>query len=138
MLMPRKVKHRKMFRGKHPRNAAVATRGITVAFGSYGLKAAEGGLITARQIEAARRTITRHMQRSGKYWIRIFPDYPMTKTGDETPMGKGKGAVDYYVAKVRPGRIIFEIDGVDESVAREACRLAGNKFGIKTKFITKH
>ncbi len=136
--MPRKVKHRKMFRGKHPADTGTATRGIVVAFGSYGLKVLEGGLITARQIEAARRTITRKMQRTGKYWIRIFPDHPMTKSGDETPMGKGKGGVDYYVAKVRSGKIIFEIDGVSEEVAREACRLAGNKFGIKTKFVTKH
>ncbi len=136
--MPRKVKHRKMFRGKHPEDASAATRGITVAFGSYGLKVVEGGLITARQIESARRTITRKMQRTGKYWIRVFPDHPMTKTGDETPMGKGKGGVDYYVAKVRPGKIIFEIDGISEELAKEACRLAGNKFGIKTKFITKN
>ena len=99
--MPRKVKHRKMFRGKHPVDAGAATRGITVAFGSYGLKVLEGGLITARQIEAARRTITRKMQRTGKYWIRTFPDHPMTKSGDETPMGKGKGPVDSYVARVK-------------------------------------
>jgi len=136
--MPRKVKHRKVFRGKHPKDAAPATRGIEVSFGEFGLKAVEGGLVTARQIEAARKTITRQMQRSGKYWIRIFPDHPMTKTGAETPMGKGKGAVDYYVAKVRPGKIIFEISGVDEEIAKEAFRLAGSKFGIKTKFVMKH
>ncbi|PID51741.1 MAG: 50S ribosomal protein L16 [Candidatus Moraniibacteriota bacterium] len=136
MLMPRKVKHRKMHRGSLPKGNA--QRGTTVSYGSYGIKAATPGLITARQIESARRTITRYMQRTGKYWIRIFPDHPMTKKGDETPMGKGKGAVDYYVVKVKPGKILFEVDGIDEKVAREAFRLAGNKFGIKTRFVAKH
>jgi large subunit ribosomal protein L16 len=136
MLMPRKVKHRKMFRGGRLRGEA--KRGTVVSFGSFGLKATTSGLITARQIESARRTITRYMQRTGKYWIRIFPAHPMTKKGDETPMGKGKGAVDYYVAKVRPGRILFEIDGVDEEIAKEAFRLAGHKFGVKTRFISRH
>jgi len=136
MLMPRKVKHRKMHRGSIPKNKA--TRGTTVSFGSYGIKAMTPGLITARQIESARRTITRYMQRTGKYWIRIFPDHPMTKKGDETPMGKGKGTVDYYVAKVRPGKIIFEVDGIDEKTAREAFRLAGHKLGVKTRFVAKH
>jgi large subunit ribosomal protein L16 len=136
MLMPRKVKHRKMHRGSLPKSKA--TRGTTVSFGSYGMKAMTPGLITARQIESARRTITRYMQRSGKYWIRIFPDHPMTKKGDETPMGKGKGAVDYYVVKVRPGKILFEVDGISEEVAREAFRLAGHKLGIKTRFVSKH
>lgn len=134
--MPKKVKHRKMHRGGPLRGNA--TRGITVAFGNFGLKAVVSGNITARQIESARRTITRHMQRTGKYWIRIFPDYPMTKKGAEVGMGKGKGAVDHYVAKVRAGRILFEVDGIDEATAREAFRLAGHKFGVKTKFIAKH
>ncbi len=115
-----------------------AKRGTTVSFGSYGIKATTPGLITARQIEAARRTVTRYMQRTGKYWIRIFPDHPMTKKGDETPMGKGKGAVDHYVAKVKPGKVIFEVDGIDEEMAREAFRLAGHKFSVRTKFVSKH
>ena len=133
--MPRKVKHRKMHRGSLPNGQS--KRGRTVSFGSYGMKTMTSGLITARQIESARRTITRYMQRSGKYWIRIFPDHPMTKKGDETPMGKGKGAVDHYVAKVRAGKVIFEVDGIDEETAREAFRLAGHKFGVKTRFVSK-
>ncbi len=134
--MPKKVKHRKVHRGGPIRGQA--TRGTTVAFGSYGIKTTTAGMITARQIESARRTITRTMQRTGKYWIRIFPAHPMTAKGAEVPMGKGKGAVDHYVAKVRPGRILFEIDGVSEAEAREACRLAGHKFGVKTKFVVRH
>ncbi len=133
--MPKKVKHRKWHRGGKPRG--VATRGVLVSFGSYGLKALEPGLITARQIEAARRAMTRYIQRGGKVWIRIFPDKPMTKKGDETPMGKGKGSVDHFVAKIQSGRILFEMDGIEEKVAREALRLASNKLGIKTKFVTK-
>lgn len=136
MLMPRKVKHRKMHRGGKLRGDT--KRGNIVSFGSFGIKVVVSGLITARQIESARRTITRYMQRTGKYWIRIFPAHPMTKKGDETPMGKGKGVVDYYVVKVKPGKVLFEIDGVDEKTAREAFRLAGHKFGVKTKFVTKH
>lgn len=114
-----------------------ATRGTVVSYGSFGLKAETSGLVTARQIESARRTITRYMQRSGKYWIRIFPDHPMTKKGDETPMGKGKGAVDHYVAKVRAGRVMFEVDGIDEKTAREAFRLAGHKLSLRTRFVVK-
>ena len=136
MLMPKKVKHRKIHRGGPIKGQA--TRGNTVAFGTYGLKAVSPGAITARQIESARRTITRTMQRTGKYWIRIFPAHPMTAKGAEVGMGKGKGTVDYYVAKVRPGRVMFEIEGVTEDEAREAFRLAGHKFGVKTKFVTKH
>ncbi len=135
MLMPRKVKHRKMHRGGAPKGNA--TRGTTVSFGSYGIKATTAGRISARQIESARRTVTRYMQRTGKYWIRIFPDHPMTKKGDETPMGKGKGAVDHYVVKVRPGKVIFEVDGIDEKSAREAFRLAGYKLSVGTKFVSK-
>ncbi len=134
--MPRKVKHRKMHRGRLPEGEA--HRGTVVSFGSYGIKATTPGLITARQIESARRTITRYMQRTGKYWIRIFPAHPMTKKGDETPMGKGKGVVDYYIVKVKPGKILFEVDGIDEATAREAFRLAGNKLGVKTRFVAKH
>ncbi len=114
-----------------------ATRGTIVSYGNFGLKAETSGLVTARQIESARRTITRYMQRSGKYWIRIFPDHPMTKKGDETPMGKGKGSVDYYVAKVRAGKILFEVDGIDEKTAREAFRLAGHKLSVRTRFVAK-
>ncbi|MCK4635491.1 MAG: 50S ribosomal protein L16 [Candidatus Moranbacteria bacterium] len=136
MLMPRKVKHRKMHRGGKLRGDA--KRGTKVSFGNFGMKATSSGLVTARQIESARRTITRYMQRTGKYWIRIFPAHPMTKKGDETPMGKGKGAVDYYVAKVKSGKMLFEIDGVDEETAREAFRLAGHKFGLGTKFVSKN
>ncbi len=133
--MPRKVKHRKMHRGGALKG--VAKRGTSVDFGSFGLKATTSGLVTARQIESARRTVTRYMQRTGKYWIRIFPDHPMTKKGDETPMGKGKGAVDHYVAKVKAGKIMFEIDGIDEKTAREAFRLAGHKLSVKTRFVMK-
>ena len=135
MLMPRKVKHRKMHRGSLP--TGKSKRGTTVSFGSYGIKAVTPGLITARQIESARRTITRYMQRSGKYWIRIFPDHPMTKKGDETPMGKGKGTVDHYIVKVKPGKIMFEIDGIDEETAREAFRLAAAKLPLGTTFVTR-
>ena len=135
MLMPRKVKHRKMHRGGKLKGNA--TRGTIVSYGSFGLKAETSGLVTARQIESARRTITRYMQRSGKYWIRIFPDHPMTNQGDETPMGKGKGAVDHFVAKVRAGKVMFEVDGIDEKTAREAFRLAGHKLSVRTRFVTK-
>jgi large subunit ribosomal protein L16 len=136
MLMPRKVKHRKMHRGGPLKGNA--KRGTTVSFGCYGIKATTSGLISARQIESARRTVTRYMQRTGKYWIRIFPDHPMTKKGDETPMGKGKGTVDHYVAKVKPGKVIFEVDGIDEETAREAFRLAGHKLSVGTKFVSKN
>ena len=135
MLMPRKVKHRKLHRGGKIRG--MASRGNTVNFGSFGLQAVSSGLVTARQIEAARRTITRYVQRGGKLWIRIFPDHPMTKKGDETPMGKGKGSVDHFVARIRRGTVLFEIDGVSEKAAREAMRLAGHKVSTKTKFVKK-
>jgi len=135
MLMPKKVKHRKIQRGGAIRGNA--NRGNAVSFGSFGLKALEPGLVTARQIEASRRAMTRYVQRGGKIWIRIFPDKPMTKKGDETPMGKGKGSVDHFVAVVKPGRVLFEMDGVKIGVAKEAIRLASHKLGIKTKFISK-
>jgi large subunit ribosomal protein L16 len=135
MLMPKKVKHRKVQRGGAIRGKA--TRGTSISFGSFGLKAMNSGLVTARQIEAARRAMTRYIQRGGKIWIRIFPDKPMTKKGDETPMGKGKGSVDHFVAVVRAGRILFEMDGVKMEVAQEAMRLSSHKLGIRTKFVSK-
>jgi large subunit ribosomal protein L16 len=135
MLMPRKVKHRKIQRGGKIRG--VASRGNEISFGSFGLKALESGLVSARQIEASRRAMTRYIQRGGKIWIRIFPDKPMTKKGDETPMGKGKGAVDHFVSVVRPGSVLFEMDGVKKEIAEEAMRLAAYKLCVKTKFIEK-
>jgi large subunit ribosomal protein L16 len=133
--MPKKVKHRKIHRGGLVRGTA--TKGTEVSFGSYGLKATTGGLVSARQIEAARRAMTRYIKRGGKIWIRIFPDKPMTKKGDETPMGKGKGSVDHFVAKVKQGRMLFEMDGVTLDLAKEAMRLASHKLAIKTRFIEK-
>ncbi len=135
MLMPKKVKHRKIHRGGAIRG--IATKGNTVSFGSFGLKATTSGLISARQIEAARRAMTRYVKRGGKIWIRIFPDKPMTKKGDETPMGKGKGSVDHFVAKIKEGRMLFEMDGIESSVAKEAMRLASHKLCVKTKFVVK-
>jgi large subunit ribosomal protein L16 len=135
-LMPRKVKHRKVQRGYDPKGT-VATRGDKVSFGSFGLKATEGGLISGRQIEAARRAMTRFIQRGGKVWIRIFPDMPMTKKGEQTPMGKGKGSPDHFVAKVSAGRMLFELDGVSEKVAAEAMRLAAYKLSVKSRFVVK-
>lgn len=135
MLMPKKVKHRKIHRGGAIRG--IATKGTEVSFGSYGLKATTSGLVSARQIEAARRAMTRYIKRGGKIWIRIFPDKPMTKKGDETPMGKGKGSVDHFVAKIKQGKMLFEMDGVTEDLAKEAMRLAAHKLAIKTRFIVK-
>src|SRR3989338_749215 len=124
MLQPKKTKYRKQFKG---RNRGVATSGATVSFGEFGLKAAERARITARQIEAARRSITRHIKRGGKLWIRIFPDKPITKKPLEVRQGKGKGPVEYWVAQIQPGRILFEIEGVSVEVAREAFALAAAK-----------
>jgi len=132
MLMPKRVKYRKQMRG---RMKGRASRGATVAFGEYGLQALEPCWMTSRQIEAARRAIVRHVERRAKVWIRVFPDKPVTKKPAETRMGKGKGAVDHWVAVVKPGRILFEIAGVDEDVAREAMRLATHKLPIKTQFV---
>jgi len=129
--MPKKVKHRKLQRGGKIRGNA--KRGTEVSFGSIGLKALEAGLVSARQIEAARRAMTRYVQRGGKIWIRIFPDKPMTQKGAETPMGKGKGTVDHFVAVVKPGRIIFEMDGVNHTIARQAMKLASDKLNVKTR-----
>jgi len=135
MLFPKKVKHRKWMKGR--RRAGVETRGTELAFGSFGLKALEGKWITARQIEAARRAIIRYLKRGGKFWIRIFPDKPVTQKGTEVPMGGGKGSVDHYVYPVRPGRIIFELEGVEEEIAREAFETASQKLPIRTKFIKR-
>ena len=129
--MPKKVKHRKIQRGGKIRGNA--KRGTEVSFGSIGLKSLEAGLVSARQIEAARRAMTRYVQRGGKIWIRIFPDKPMTKKGAETPMGKGKGSVDHFVAVVKPGRIIFEMDGVNHTIAKQAMKLAADKLNVKTR-----
>ena len=131
MLMPKKVKFRKQQRG---RMRGKAWKGHTVSFGDYGLKALEPGWITDRQIEAARVAITRFVKRSGNIWIRIFPDKPITKKPQETRMGKGKGSPEQWVAKVKPGRILYEMEGVTEEIAREAMRLAGHKLPIKTRF----
>ncbi len=134
MLQPKRTKFRKQHKG---RIHGEAKGGYEIAFGTYGLKAAEPERITARQIEAARRALTRHMKRQGSVWIRIFPDTPVTSKPTEVRMGKGKGSVDFWAAKVKPGRIMFEIDGVSETVAREALRLAAMKLPIKTRTIVR-
>ncbi|MBI4363735.1 MAG: 50S ribosomal protein L16 [Candidatus Doudnabacteria bacterium] len=134
MLMPKKIKHRKHHRG---RSSGKAMAGNSIAFGSFGLKSLENSWVTARQIEAARRAMTRYIQRGGKIWIRIFPDKPVTFHGNESPMGTGKGAVDHFVAVVQKGRVLFEMDGVTLDQASEAMRLAAHKLPVKTKFIQK-
>ena len=134
MLMPKRVKYRRVQRG---RMTGAASRGTTVTHGDYGLKALEPAWITSNQIEAARIAMTRYIKRGGKVWIKIFPDKPITKKPAETRMGKGKGAPEYWVAVVKPGRVMFEIGGVSEELAREAMRLAANKLPIKCKFVTK-
>ncbi len=134
MLMPKKVKYRKQQRG---RMRGIATRGNELSLGEFGLQATEPGWITSRQIEAARIAMTRYTKRGGNVWIRIFPDKPVTKKPAETRMGSGKGAPEYWVSVVKPGRVMFEIGGIPEDVAREALRLAGHKLPIKTKFISK-
>lgn len=135
MLQPKKVKHRKWQKGRS--RTKITKSGAKLSFGSFGLKVEEGAWLTARQLEAARRAITRYIQRGGKIWIRVFPDKPRTTKGVEVPMGGGKGSVDHYVAPVKPGKIIFEMDGVTEEIAREAFRLAGHKLPIKTKFVKR-
>jgi len=132
--MPKRVKYRKQFRG---RMKGQATRGTEVSFGDFGLQALEPAWITSRQIEAARRSIVRYVRRHGKYWIRIFPDKPVTAKPAETRMGKGKGAVDHWVAVVKPGRIMFELGGLPEETAREAMRLASFKLPIKCQFVKR-
>lgn len=134
MLLPKKLKHRKWHNGPI---RGKASSGTTMAFGTYGLKSLDAKRISSRQIEAARRAMTRYMQRGGKVWIRIFPNRPVTMKGSEVPMGKGKGAVDHYVAIVRPGTVLFEMEGVTEDIAREAMRLASHKLAVRTKFIVK-
>ncbi len=134
MLMPKRVKYRKQQRG---RMVGTESRGVDVSFGEFGLQALEPVWLTARQIEAARRAIVRYMKRRGKYWVRIFPDKPVTAKPAETRMGKGKGTVDHWVAVIRPGRVLFEVDGVPEDVAKEALRLASHKLPIRTQVITR-
>ncbi|MDA1038151.1 MAG: 50S ribosomal protein L16 [bacterium] len=136
MLMPKKVKHRKWHKGRRS-GKRLATQKTSLAFGSYGLKAITESWITSRQIEAARRAMTRHIKRGGKVWIRIFPDHPITAKGSEMPMGKGKGAVDHYITAVRPGTVMFEMDGVPEDIARRALELAAHKLPLKAKVVTK-
>jgi large subunit ribosomal protein L16 len=134
MLQPKRTNYRKQFKG---RIHGQATSGAELTFGSFGLKALEPERVTARQIEAARRAITRHMKRAGRVWIRIFPDVPVSKKPTEVRMGKGKGTPEYWVARVKPGRIMFELDGVSEEIAREALRLGAAKLPIKTRFIQR-
>jgi large subunit ribosomal protein L16 len=138
MLLPKKVKHRKVQRRRGQRNYRVATSKIKVDFGSFGLKVMEPAWLTSRQIEAARRAMTRYIKRGGKIWIRVFPDKPITNHGNESVMGGGKGSLDHFVAVVRPGTVVFEMDGVSEELAREAMRLAGHKLPVKTRFVTKN
>lgn len=135
MLLPSKTKYRKQHKG---RNTGVATRGTKVSFGEYGLKATGRGRLTSRQIEAARRAMTRHIKRGGRIWIRIFPDKPVSQKPAEVRMGKGKGNPEYYVAEIQPGKMLYEMNGVDEVLAREAFRLASAKLPIQTTFVIRH
>lgn len=134
MLQPKRTKFRKRFKGK---NRGYAQNGNRVSFGEFGLKAAERGRVSARQIEAARRAMTRHIKRGGKIWIRLFPDVPISKKPLEVRMGKGKGNVEYWVAKVQPGSVLYEMEGVSEEIAREAFKLAAAKLPIKTVFVSR-
>jgi large subunit ribosomal protein L16 len=134
MLLPKKLKYRKVRKGK---NEGIATRGNYVAFGDYGLQSQDNNDVTSRQIEASRQAMTRHIKRGGKIWIRIFPHTPRTRKPQDVKMGSGKGNPEFYVAKVKAGTVLFEMAGVEESVAREAMRLAGHKLPVKTKFIVK-
>lgn len=134
MLQPKRTKYRKQHKG---RNTGVATSGNHVSFGEYGLKATTRGRVTARQIEAARRAMTRHVKRGGKIWIRIFPDKPISKKPLEVRMGSGKGNVEYWVAEIRPGCVLYEMDGVTEEIAREAFKLASAKLPVLTSFVTR-
>lgn len=134
MLQPKRTKYRKQFKG---RNRGIATRGIKVSYGDYGLKSLEAGRITARQLEAARRAMSHHIKRGGKVWVRVFPDKPITKKPLEVRQGSGKGNVEYWVALVQPGRVMFEIEGVSEEVAREALGLAAAKLPVKTIFVAR-
>jgi len=134
MLQPKRTKFRKRQKG---RNRGLATRGNEVSFGEYGLKATARGRVTARQIEAGRRALTRHIKRGGKIWIRVFPDKPVSKKPLEVRMGKGKGNPEYWVAEVKPGHVLYEMEGVSESLAREAFRLAGAKLAVSTTFVSR-
>src|SRR3989339_1022844 len=136
MLIPKKVKHRKWQKGRG-RFRGVATRNVSIAFGLFGLKATTQGWINSRQIESARRVLTRYVRRGGKIWIRVFPDRPVTKKGNEVPMGGGKGSPDHYVATVKPGLVIFEMDGITEEQAREALESARHKLPVKAVFVKK-
>ena len=135
MLQPSRTKFRKQFKG---RNYGVATRGAKVSFGEFGLKAVDRGRLTARQIEAARRAMTRYIKRGGRIWIRIFPDKPISQKPAEVRMGKGKGSVEYWVAEIQPGKVLYEMDGVQEHVSREAFRLAAAKLPLRTVFVHKN
>ena len=134
MLQPKRTKFRKQMKG---RNRGLANRGNAVSFGEYGLKTLDRGRLTARQIEAARRAMTRHIKRGGKIWIRVFPDVPVTKKPLEVRQGKGKGSVEYWVCKVQPGKVLYEIEGVSEEIAREAFRLAAAKLPVQTSFVSR-
>ena len=134
MLQPKRTKYRKQFKGRVHGNAKGGSR---LNFGNYGMKAVTPGRITARQIEAARRAITRHMKRAGKVWLRVFPDVPVTGKPAEVRMGKGKGSPEYWMCRIKPGRVMFELDGVDEDVAREAFALASAKLPVQTRFIQR-
>ena len=134
MLQPKRTKYRKMFKGN---NYGLATRGSSVAFGDFGLKATERCRMTAREIEAARRAMARYVKRGGQIWIRVFPDVPISKKPLEVRMGSGKGNVEYWIAKVKPGKVLFEMEGVDEATAREAFRLAGAKLSVTTTFVKR-
>ena len=135
MLQPARTKYRKQHKG---RNYGVATRGAKVSFGEFGLKAVARGRLTARQIEAARRAMTRHIKRGGRVWIRIFPDKPISQKPAEVRQGQGKGNVEFWVAQIQPGKVLYEMDGVAESVAKEAFRLAAAKLPLKTTFVSRH
>lgn len=134
MLMPKKVKHRKTFKG---RMKGAAQRGTEISFGDYGLQATNCGWLSSRQIEAARRAMTRYIKRGGKIWIRVFPDKPLTRKPAETRMGKGKGSPESWVAVIRPGMMLYEMQGVDQATAQEAFRLAAHKLPVSTKFVTR-
>jgi large subunit ribosomal protein L16 len=134
-MQPKRTKYRKQFKGT---NAGLAQSGNYVAFGEFGLKATSRARMTARELEAARRAMTRYVKRGGQIWVRVFPDVPITKKPLEVRMGSGKGNVEYYVAKVKPGKILFEMEGVSEQTAREAFRLAASKLSVDTQFVTRH
>ena len=137
MLLPKKVKHRKWHKGRR-KNKGLATRANKVSFGEFALKSMSYGWVTSRQIEATRRVLTRYVRKTGKMWIRVFPDKPVTKKGNETPMGSGKGAPDHYVCVVKPGTVLFELSGIDKKTAQEAIKLAGYKLSVKATFAEKN